>query len=122
MASAIIIRYLLSCRKSELPFNIRRIELKRISLRHILTAGLVLILLYAGIDLFWPFKSDLRQFDPIAMGKLETAMWRSYYSRQPVKLFFELAEVLRTQYHFPVLRSCLGAFYAARAAFRFQRW
>jgi hypothetical protein len=85
-----------------------------------LIAALALIFVYAGIDLFWPFTSDLRQFDPIAMGKLETAMWRSYYSRQPVKLFFELAEVLRTQYQFPLLRSYLGAYYAARAAFVFK--
>jgi hypothetical protein len=93
---------------------------KRFSIRRPLLVALAIIIVYAGIDLFWPFKSDLRQFDPVAMGKLETAMWRSYYSRQPVKLFFELAEVLRTQYQFPVLRSYLGAYYAARAAFVFK--
>ncbi len=94
--------------------------MKKFSVRRVLLAALAIIIVYTGIDLFWPFKSDLRQFDPIAMGKLETAMWRSYYSRQPVKLFFELAEVLRTQFHFPLLRSYLGAYYAAKAAFVFK--
>lgn len=47
-------------------------------------------------------------------------MWRSYYDRRPVKLFFELTEMLRTQYHFPWLRSYLGAYYATKAAFVFK--
>lgn len=94
--------------------------MKRFSIRRILLVALAIITVYAGVDLFWPFKSDLRQFDPVAMGKLETAMWRSYYGRQPVKLFSELAEVLRTQYQFPIVRSYLGAYYAARAAFVFK--
>jgi hypothetical protein len=81
---------------------------------------LALFLIYAGVDLFWSSNRDLRQFDPVAMGRLETAMWRSYYDRKPLKLFFELAEVLRTQYHFPWLRSYLGAYYAAKAAFVFK--
>src|SRR5574341_2179486 len=82
------------------------------SLRLVALIFLIIISGYAGIDLFWPFHRDLRQFDPAAMGRLETAMWRSYYDRKPVKLFFELAEMLRTQYHFPWLRSHLGAYYA----------
>lgn len=83
-------------------------------------AFLLLILFYSLFDLFGPFEEDLRHFDPEAMGRLETAMWRSYYDRRPMKLFMELAEVLRTQYHFPMLRSFAGAFSAARAAFIFK--
>lgn len=90
------------------------------SRRKIVLAALGLILVYAAVDLFWPFNRDLRQFDPVALGKLETDMWRSYYDRKPVKLFFELTEVLRTQYQFPWLRSYLGAYYAAKAAFDFK--
>jgi hypothetical protein len=90
------------------------------SWRRILLAALGLILVYAAVDLFWPFNRDLRQFDPVALGKLETDMWRSYYDRKQVKLFFELTEVLRTQYQFPWLRSYLGAYYAAKAAFDFK--
>lgn len=79
-----------------------------------------MLLLYAGMDLFWPLRRDLRQFDPAAVGALETKMWRSYYDREPVALFGQLAETLRTQYHFPPLRSYLGAYHAASAAFTFK--
>ncbi len=88
--------------------------------RKILLAALGLILVFSAADLFWPLNRDLRQFDPVELGRLETAMWRSYYDRKPVKLFFELAEVLRTQYKFPWLRSYLGAYHAAKAAFVFK--
>lgn len=81
---------------------------------------LALFLVYASVDLFWPLQRNLRRFDPIEMGRLETAMWRSYYDRKPAKLFFELAEMLRAQYQFPWIRSYLGAFYAAKAAFVFK--
>lgn len=91
------------------------------SRRQVVLAILGIILIYAGVDLFWPFKNDLRQFDPVALGKLETDMWRSYYDRKPVKLFFELTEMLRTQYRFPPLRSGLGAYYATTAAFVFKK-
>ena len=90
------------------------------SRRKILLALLAGVLVYAGIDLFWRFNRDLRQFDPVATGKLETDMWRSYYDRRPLKLFFELTEMLRTQYQFPRLRSYLGAYYATKAAFVFK--
>lgn len=48
-------------------------------------------------------------------------MWRSYYDKKPTKLYFQMAELLRTQYHLPFLRSELVAFDAARAAFVFKR-
>lgn len=89
-------------------------------MRQAVLAILAVILVYAGVDLFWPYKRDLRRFEPVAMGRLETSMWRSYYDRKPVKLFFELVEMLRTQYQFPWLRSYLGAYYAAKAAFVFK--
>ena len=47
-------------------------------------------------------------------------MWKSYYERHPVRIYFELAEMLRTQFHFPFLRSYVGAYYAGRAAFVFK--
>ncbi len=79
-----------------------------------------IFVIYAAFDVFWRFNRDLRQFDPVATGKLETDMWRSYYDRRPLKLFFELTEMLRTQYQFPWLRSYLGAYYATKAAFVFK--
>jgi len=90
------------------------------SRREILLALVALFFVYAAFDIFWRFNRDLRQFDPVATGKLETDMWRSYYDRRPLKLFFELTEMLRTQYQFPWLRSYLGAYYATQAAFVFK--
>lgn len=75
---------------------------------------------YAAYDLYGPRTSDMRSFDPEEVARLETAMWRSYYDRERVKLFLEMAELLRTQYHLPLLRSNLVAYRAARAAFVFK--
>ncbi|EYS90468.1 hypothetical protein CF68_32090, partial [Cupriavidus sp. SK-4] len=80
----------------------------------------MLLIGYAAADLFWPWHRDLSRFDPIATGTLETRMWRSYYDRRPVSLFLELAQTLRTQYRFPWLRSYVGAYYGASAAFTFK--
>ncbi|MDZ7359152.1 MAG: hypothetical protein ONB46_00285 [candidate division KSB1 bacterium] len=88
--------------------------------RRFFLSALAIFAVYAAADLFWPFNNDFRQFDPVALGKLETDMWRSYYDRKPFKLFFELTEMLRTQYKFPWLRSYLGAYYATKAAFVFK--
>ena len=48
-------------------------------------------------------------------------MWRSYYEKQRVKLFNQLSELLRTQYHMPLVRSNQVAYYAANAAFTFKK-
>lgn len=72
------------------------------------------------IDLYAPVKNDIRRFDPDEVARLDTAMWRSYYSRQRVRLFLQLSELLRTQYGLPFWRSNLVSFYAARAAFVFK--
>ena len=77
--------------------------------------------LWCGIDLFGPRRVDIRVFDPDEVARLDTSMWRSYYDRKPVPLFFQLAELMRRQFHFPFLRSHLAAFYAADAAFVFKR-
>jgi hypothetical protein len=47
-------------------------------------------------------------------------MWRSYYDREPGRLFLQLGELLRTQYRLPALRSQVTAYHAARAAFVFK--
>ena len=83
--------------------------------------ALVLVLLaWAAYDLYAPRRTSLREFDADEVARLETAMWRSYYSRQRVKLFGELAELLRTQYRLPLLRSNAVAYRAAKAAFVFK--
>ena len=78
------------------------------------------LLLWIGIDLFVPRRVDIRRFDPAEVARLDTAMWRSYYDRQPHRLFFQLAELMRHQFHFPVFRSNRVALSAARAAFVFK--
>lgn len=82
--------------------------------------ALALLLAGAGMDLFGPRRSDLREFDPEAVARLETDMWRSYYDRREIRLFFQLAELLRTQFRAPLLRSNLIAYRGAKAAFVFK--
>ena len=72
------------------------------------------------IGLWRPVSSDLRNFDPETVARLDTEMWRSYYDKERLKLFNQLAHLLRQQYHMPVARSYVVAFHAARAAFVFK--
>ncbi|HEV7397509.1 MAG TPA: hypothetical protein VGN86_13440 [Pyrinomonadaceae bacterium] len=91
--------------------------------RRLAVLALVLLLLatWAGIDLFGPRTSHLKEFDADEVARLETDMWRSYYDKKQVALFFQLAELLRKQYNMPFLRSNLVAYRAAKAAFVFKR-
>lgn len=88
--------------------------------RRTILVALLFLIGYAAADLFWPWHRDLSKFDPNETGTLEATMWRSYYDRRPVSLFLELAQTLRTQYRFPWLRSYVGAYYGASAAFTFK--
>jgi hypothetical protein len=88
--------------------------------RRLLLAGLALVVLWVGWDLLSPRHSDLREFDPNEVARLETDMWRSYYERHQVRLFLQLTELLRTQYRMPFLRSNITAYHAAKAAFVFK--
>ena len=78
------------------------------------------VLAWAGWDLYAPRSHDLRDFQPDEVGRLETAMWKSYYGHERLRLFSELATLLRRQYDLPVLRSYVVAYHAARAAAVFQ--
>jgi hypothetical protein len=91
--------------------------------RLLLILGLVALLLatWTGIDLFGRRTSHLREFDPDEVARLETAMWRSYYDKKQVRLFLQLAELLRKQYNMPFIRSNVVAYRAAKAAFVFKR-
>jgi len=66
-------------------------------------------------------KSDLTQFDSAVTARLDTEMWRSYYQRQPLKLFFQLTKTIRTQFHAPFWRSLVISYLGARAAFVFKK-
>lgn len=86
----------------------------------ILAAVLVLLIGGALYDLFYPRTTHLREFDPNEVARLETAMWRSYYEKQRVRLFNQMTELLRTQYHMTPVKSNVVAYYAGHAAFVFK--
>ena len=70
----------------------------------------------AALYACWPRQADLRGFDPKAMARLETAMWRDYYEKHYPRLFYHLYEMSRTQFGFAPLDSLRIALSAARAA------
>lgn len=75
---------------------------------------------WVGVDLYGPRTTNLREFDPNEVGRLEAEMWRSYYDRERVRLFNQLAELMRKQYNMPFVRSNEVAYQAAKAAFVFK--
>jgi hypothetical protein len=86
------------------------------------TIILVLALAIGAVGIYacWPRKADLRAFDPAAMAQLETAMWRDYYEKHYLRLFYHLYELSRTQFGFSPLDSFRMALSAAQAAKTFQ--
>jgi hypothetical protein len=60
-----------------------------------------------GVTLYWsiPRKADLRSFNPAQMAVLETAMWRDYYAKRYVNLFFNLYLSSRDEFGFSALDS-----------------
>jgi hypothetical protein len=94
--------------------------IRRRTVKYLALAVVTGLLIWLGFDLFGPKQSDLRDFDADAVARLETDMWRSYYDRQQLRLFFQLAETLRTQYGVPFARSIVIAFHGAKAAFIFK--
>ncbi|MFN2577543.1 MAG: hypothetical protein ABR607_07615 [Pyrinomonadaceae bacterium] len=84
--------------------------------------AVIFVLLVCGVlyDLFFPRTTRMREFDPDEVARLETAMWRSYYEKQRVRLFNQMTELLRSQYHMTPVKSNLVAYYAANAAFVFK--
>lgn len=96
-----------------------RLKIKKIVFRSVLLIAVVLV---AGVlyDLYFPRTAKMREFDADEVARLETAMWRSYYDKKQLQLFNQLSELLRTQYHMPLVRSNQVAYYAVNAAFTFK--
>ena len=91
--------------------------------QHWLRGSFVLIVVLAiwlAYDLCAPRQTSLRAFDATNVARLETAMWRSYYDKERLSLFTQLAALLRSQYRMPLARSYVTAYHAARAAFVFK--
>jgi hypothetical protein len=80
----------------------------------------ILLAGWVAFDLYMPHKVDIREFDADEVARLDTAMWRSYYSKERLKMFAELTELLQKQYKLNFWRRQLIAFYAAKAAFVFK--
>jgi hypothetical protein len=87
--------------------------------RQIAGAVLVMVALAAGY-ICLPRHADLTKFDPSAMARLETSMWRHYYEKRYLPLFGDLYEVSRSEYGFSPLDSVELAVAAAGAAKSFQ--
>ncbi len=85
-----------------------------------MAAGLAFLLAGSAAYFAWPRPADLAAFDPDAMARLETQMWRDYYGKQYAALSRHLYAVSREQYGFSPLDSIRIAFEAALAAYRFQ--
>lgn len=96
----------------------RRGRLKRVL--KVCAAVVLLLAAWVAYDLSSSGRTSLRDFDADEVARLDTAMWRSYYSRQRVRLYGQLTELLRTQYRLPFWRSNAVAYRAARAAFVFK--
>ncbi len=96
--------------------------MRRLLLRILAVSAAVVVLIsaWAAFDLYSPHKVDIRDFDPDEVARLDTAMWRSYYSRQRLQLYFELTELLEKQYKLNFWRRQAMAFRAAKAAFVFK--
>ncbi len=96
--------------------------MRKVVIRSILTIATVVALMavWIGIDLNWSYKVDIRDFDPDEVARLDTAMWRSYYDRERLRMFRELTELLGHQFHFPFWRRQLVAYHAAKGAFVFK--
>ena len=82
---------------------------------------LLALIIWVLTDLYVPRRNSIRQFDPVAVARLETDMWRSYYDKRPVLLFWQLAGGLRQQFHAPFWRSFALGFQATKAAFTFKQ-
>lgn len=88
--------------------------------RWLVLAVLTIVLVWAVFNLYAPRQSKMREFDPNEVARIETAMWRSYYDKERLALFTQLAELMRSQYRMTLLRSNEAAYQAAKAAFVFK--
>jgi len=71
-------------------------------------------------DILIPRPYDIREFEPVQMGKLEAAMWKSYYEQKPLQLFGQLTQTMRTQFKAPFWKSVQLGYFATKAALTFQ--
>lgn len=92
---------------------------RRFARRLLLTALAVLIV--GTIVLVLPPRGPrtLAAFDPAQTAALEVDMWKAYYAKQNVRLFWGLVQLTRGQYRYSWLQSLRASFHLARAAATF---
>lgn len=88
--------------------------------KRILLCLLILFIVWVAIDLLFPFKVNIAKINAAETARLEGEMWRSYYEKKPVKLFFQSAKLMREEFHFSLWQSFHVAYYPAKAAFIFK--
>ncbi|HVO74481.1 MAG TPA: hypothetical protein VMT35_10700 [Ignavibacteriaceae bacterium] len=81
---------------------------------------LAIVILYAVIDLFGPWHSNVKEFNPKEIAGLETEMWKAYYQKESFHLYRSLVEMLIKQQGFPFIRANYYAYLAAKAALVFK--
>lgn len=83
---------------------------------------LFLVLLgYLIMDTAWPRRSNLREFNPTEVARLDTEMWQSYYARNQARLIWQLVSLFRVQYRASWVNASRMAYEAGRAAFVFKK-
>ncbi len=92
----------------------------RWSRRRLVVLALVGVIAGGAAYAFVPRAADLRRFDPAAMARRETQMWRDYYEKRSFALFLDLYATARWQQGFSPWDSVRVALAAARAARAFQ--
>lgn len=92
----------------------------KLSKKNIFLTALTLLTIWIGTDFLIPRTTNLRQFDSVVIGELDAKMWRSYYERRKVGLFWQMSKLVREQFHAPFWRSFSMAYQAAKAAFVFK--
>jgi hypothetical protein len=82
---------------------------------------LMVISIVAAVCLYalWPRAADLTSFNPHTMALIETSMWRHYYEKRYIRLFYELYKASR-HVNFAPAASLAIAVKAAKAARAFQ--
>jgi len=73
--------------------------MRKILVRILLVGGALGLLLagWIAFDLYRPLKVNIREFDADEVARLDTAMWRSYYSRERLRMYGGVTELPETQ-------------------------
>lgn len=89
----------------------------------ILGFGVLTIVIVAllGWQLLRSRPRDIRKFDAVEIAQLETEMWKAYYAKDQLNLYWGLTRMLREQYGFSILKANSVAWQATRAAFVFKK-